>query len=148
MNLEGVSRKEIGDLGEKVAAEYLRRHGFSVVARNVAKKTGELDIVAKRKGILHAVEVKTLLVREFPLERSASGAGRSGEHFAERNALARDSYSPAENLHPYKIQKVARTAEWYAAGIGWEGELQIDGVLVWLRARDGMAHVEYLPQIL
>ena len=27
------------------------------------------------------------------------------------------------------------------------GEWQVDGTLVWLRRRDGMARVSYLPQI-
>jgi hypothetical protein len=52
------------------------------------------------------------------------------------------------NLHPWKLQKVARTAEWYCLEKHWEGEWQIDGCLVWLRRRDGRAHVRYLPQLL
>jgi hypothetical protein len=51
-------------------------------------------------------------------------------------------------LHEYKIQKVARTSEWYIANKGWNGESQIDGALVWIRGQDGMGRVEYLPQIL
>ena len=35
-------------MGEKVAAEYLRRHGFSIRDRNFVRKTGELDIIAEK----------------------------------------------------------------------------------------------------
>lgn len=127
------SRKYTGRLGERVAAVYLVRHGFTVIDRNVSRKTGELDIVARKGQTLHAVEVKALRCKEFPMEARK-----------ETDTI----YDPANNLHARKIRKVARTAEWYASEIGWEGELQVDGILVWIRARDGMAFVRYLPQIL
>jgi len=130
VNLESFSTKDIGNLGEKVAADYLKKHGFRIIDRNVARKTGELDIIARKGDTLHFIEVKALKRREFPdLERT------------------NDDYDPSDNLHPYKIQKVARTAEWYVAEKDWEGDWQVDGVLVWLRERDGMAKVTYLPQI-
>lgn len=130
MNLAGKTAKDIGKYGEKAAAEYLMRHGFRIIATNVARKTGELDIIAKQKETLHFVEVKSLVCREFPDPDSR-----------------RDEYSPSANLHQHKIRKVARTAEWYVAEKDWEGDWQVDGILVWLRERDGMAHIEYLPQI-
>ena len=131
MNLEGKSSKDIGAYGERAAGEYLLRHGFRIVDKNVARKTGEIDIIAKQGDTLHFVEVKALLVREFPDPSSA-----------------RDEYDPSANLHEYKIRKVARTAEWYVAEKDWEGDWQVDGILVWLRKRDGMTHIEYLTQII
>lgn len=125
------TRKEVGNHGEKAAALYLERHGFHVVGRNIARKTGELDIVAQGPEGFHVVEVKTLLCREFP---------KAGD--------VADGYDPAANLHGYKIRKIARTAEWYLSDIGWTGEWQIDGILVWMRERDGKCLVRYLPQIL
>jgi hypothetical protein len=74
--------------------------------------------------------VKTNLVEEFPNEKSVD-----------------DEYDPSLNLHEAKIRKVARTGEWYVLEKDWEGEWQVDGCLVWLRRRDGMARVRYLPQI-
>lgn len=130
MDISTYSTKEIGNLGEKVAVEYLKRHGFSIRDRNVARKTGELDVVAEREATLHFVEVKTILVDEFPDEESRE-----------------DEYDPSLNLHEAKIRKVARTGEWYVMEKEWEGEWQVDGCLVWLRRRDGLAHVSYLPQI-
>jgi putative endonuclease len=131
VELTGKSRKDIGALGERVAAEYLRRQGFVVIDKNVARRTGEIDVIAKKDDTLHFVEVKTLVCKDFPLQRNTN-----------------DQYDPSENLHVYKIRKVARTSEWYMADNDWEGESQIDAVLVWLRERDGMAHVRYFPQIL
>jgi putative endonuclease len=122
-------RKEVGNTGESVACEYLRRHDFEIVERNVARKTGELDVIAKEGETLHFVEVKTIVVDEFP------------------GSDAEDMYDPSANLHEAKIRKVARTGEWYVAEKGWEGDWQVDGCLVWLRRRDGRALVRYLPQI-
>lgn len=128
------SKKEIGALGEEVACEYLKRRGFRIVDRNVARKTGELDVIAQKGDTLHFVEVKTLTCVQFPENLPAVEDA--------------DEYDPSLNLHEYKIRKVARTAEWYVANVDWEGEWQVDGALVWLRGRDGMARVRYLPQIL
>lgn len=134
MDLFAMDRRQIGALGEKVAAEYLHRHGFIVVDRNVARKTGELDIVARKDKVVHFVEVKSVACDELP----AADPLKDASH---------DAYDPSANLHEAKIRKVARTAEWYMAEHALEDEWQVDGVLVWLRRRDGMAHVRYLPQL-
>lgn len=123
-----MERKQVGALGEKVAAEYLRRHGFLIVDRNVARKTGEIDLIARKDRIMHFVEVKSIVCDEFPWG-------------------AADGYDPSVNLHEAKIRKVARTAEWYMAEHELEDEWQVDGVLVWLRRSDGHARVRYLPQL-
>lgn len=113
-----------------MACEYLKKNGFRVVERNVWRKTGEIDIVLRRGGSLHFVEVKTVLCEEFPEDNSG------------------DEWGPEVNLHEAKIRKVARTGEWYVANADFEGEWEVDGVLVWVRRRDGLAKVRYLPQIL
>jgi len=131
VNFTNSSRKETGNTGEAAVAVYLKRDGFRIVGRNVARKTGELDVIAQKGNTLHFVEVKTVLCQEFPNPESVA-----------------DAYDPSMNLHEYKIRKVARTAEWYVAEKEWEGDWQVDGALVWLRARDNAVHIEYLPQIM
>jgi len=130
VDISSKGRKEIGTLGESIACEYLRRHGFRIRDRNISRKTGELDVIAEKENTLHFVEVKTVLTDEFPREYGAD-----------------DAYDPSLNLHEAKVRKVARTGEWYVLEKKWEGEWQVDGCLVWFRRRDGMAHVSYLPQI-
>lgn len=51
--------KQIGDRGEQLAAAYLRRQGYAILHCNWSCLDGELDIVARRRGILAFVEVKT-----------------------------------------------------------------------------------------
>ncbi len=130
MDLTDKSRKEIGALGERIAALYASRHGMRVVDKNVSRKTGELDLIASEGDTLHFIEVKTILV----------------EHFFDPDATG-DEYDPSVNLHGAKIRKVARTGEWYVMEKHWDGEWQVDGCLVWLRRSDGAARVQYLPQI-
>lgn len=129
MNLYGKSSKEVGILGERVAGEYLRRHGFTLVGRNIKSNFGEIDIVARSHECLYIIEVKARLCDEFPNEQSEN------------------AFNPSDNLHRRKISKVARLGSWYVGVTEWEGEWQVDGVVVWLRKRDGMARVRYYPQL-
>ncbi|MDP3787424.1 MAG: YraN family protein [Candidatus Omnitrophota bacterium] len=58
--------KEVGDLGERLAAKFLRRGGYTILARKYRCKFGEIDIVAKDRNTLVFVEVRS---------RSDSGCG-------------------------------------------------------------------------
>jgi putative endonuclease len=59
---------ELGKRGEDLAAEHLRRLGFTILERNYRTRWGELDIVAFDGRVLAFCEVKT---------RRASAAGSS-----------------------------------------------------------------------
>ncbi len=56
-----------GRRGEDLAHRYLRRHGYTVVARNYRTRSGsgEVDLVAWEGGALAFVEVKTRAVSDF-----------------------------------------------------------------------------------
>ncbi|MEW6502216.1 MAG: YraN family protein [Thermodesulfobacteriota bacterium] len=51
--------KELGREGERLAAEYLARAGYVILARNYRARSGELDLIAKEGDTLVFVEVKT-----------------------------------------------------------------------------------------
>jgi len=63
-----MNTKELGDLGEKLACEYLVKNGYKILGRNYRINFGEIDIIARKKlkffrkndPIVHFVEVKTL----------------------------------------------------------------------------------------
>lgn len=55
----------MGPWGEALAAEYLRKKGYSVLACNYSCRYGEIDIIAKKKRILAFVEVKLRKSAEF-----------------------------------------------------------------------------------
>lgn len=52
------SRKGLGVSGEQIAADYLKKRGFKILARNVRYKAGEIDIVARKGKEIHFVEVR------------------------------------------------------------------------------------------
>ncbi len=53
-----VTSKEIGDVGEDVAVEYLKRMGHKIIERNWKTKFCEIDIVSTKDNTLYFVEVK------------------------------------------------------------------------------------------
>ncbi|RME58665.1 hypothetical protein D6779_06095 [Candidatus Parcubacteria bacterium] len=85
--------QQIGAIGEEVASDYLRNHGFQILARNVRNKFGELDIVARENKELVVVEVKTLRATEGGL-------------------------LPEDNLTHRKRMRLARSAQAFVATRG------------------------------
>lgn len=55
------TKKEIGDLGEKLAARYLFFHGHRVLNKNYRDGKHELDLVTKTRKEIVFTEVKTRL---------------------------------------------------------------------------------------
>ena len=63
-----MNTKELGNLGERIACEYLVEKGYTILGRNYRINFGEIDIIARKKwGLfsknnktIHFVEVKTL----------------------------------------------------------------------------------------
>ena len=53
------SHNELGELGEKLAAEYLQGSGYEIVTRNYRFQKAEVDIIAKKDNMMICVEVKT-----------------------------------------------------------------------------------------
>ena len=50
--------KSLGNWGEKVASEYLRRGGYEIVELNYRTRFGKIDIIAGNSDFLVFVEVK------------------------------------------------------------------------------------------
>jgi putative endonuclease len=102
--------KAVGNLGEGIVANYLRRRGHTIVARNYTKPWGELDIVSKRKGKIFVSEVKT--VSQKPIE-----------------------YRPEELMHVHKVRRLFRTTMSYLMEkeIDEETPWQLDGFVVVLK---------------
>ncbi len=55
-----MTTKELGELGEKLACEYLVEKGFKILGKNWRISFGEIDIIAGNKKTIHFVEVKTI----------------------------------------------------------------------------------------
>lgn len=77
----------LGVLGEDIAASYLRKHGYKILARNYKARYGEIDIICLFQDILVFVEVKT---------RSDNAYG-----------------TPEDAVTPRKLREVIKTAEYF-----------------------------------
>lgn len=82
-----MNRRAYGDAGEDAACAYLTEKGWKIVARNLRRGPGEIDIVARRGTLVAFIEVKR----------------RSGLRFG----------APAEAVTPEKQRRIARVAALY-----------------------------------
>ncbi|MCX6716690.1 MAG: YraN family protein [Candidatus Taylorbacteria bacterium] len=96
-NINEISKKEVGFLGENVTCAFLERRGYDIVARNYSKKCGELDIVAKKEGALHFVEVKSVSCSKLPENSEKS--------------VMYASFTPEENVNAKKISRIRKTVQ-------------------------------------
>jgi len=69
-------RKNLGDWGEDLACDFLRRHGFEIVERNFFATVGEIDVVARKVGDYYFVEVKTRRDSEQANDSAVGGLKR------------------------------------------------------------------------
>ena len=54
-----MTTKELGDLGERFALQYVREKGFQVVTTNYRFKRNEVDIICEEQDCFIFIEVKT-----------------------------------------------------------------------------------------
>ncbi len=57
--------RDIGIIGEKEAAKFLRNIGYVILSQNFFAREGEIDIVAKDKDEYIFVEVKTRVSKKY-----------------------------------------------------------------------------------
>jgi putative endonuclease len=60
-----MKRKELGDAGEKLAKDFLKKKGYKIRETNFHCREGEIDIIAEKKGCLVFVEVRTKTSTDF-----------------------------------------------------------------------------------
>ncbi len=60
-----------GKIGEILAACWLSERGYQIMFKNWRYRRGEIDIIARKTGVLHFIEVKTSRTNSFgyPEER-------------------------------------------------------------------------------
>lgn len=117
--------QKIGEIGEKIAEMFLVKHGFTVVERNYTRKWGEIDIICKKDGTVHFIEVKSV---------SRSLDPQPPENLNNSVSHETDLFRPEENMHYTKIQRLHRTIETYLIEkhVTHETPWQIDLACVYL----------------
>lgn len=105
-----------GAKGENLAAEFLQRKGFEIVARNFRYKRSEIDLIIKRENWIIFVEVKT----------------RSSDTFGE----------PEQFVDLKKARMIFQAAEEYIFSNDWHGHVRFDVVSVKLGLHPEITHFE------
>lgn len=90
-------KQKIGKIGEDSTCIFLKKKGFRIIDRNYLKKWGEIDIIAKKDGVLHFIEVKSVT-------REINDSKVSHET---------SSYRAEDNMHTYKSLRLRRVIETY-----------------------------------
>ncbi|MFA4890184.1 MAG: YraN family protein [Candidatus Paceibacterota bacterium] len=101
------NKQKVGEIGEDVACTFLEKHGYDIIDRNYRKKWGELDIVAKKDGVLHFVEVKSVSrVTEYNPKTDFKKSVRP-------TSYCHNWFRPEENVHPWKMKRLYRAIQTY-----------------------------------
>ncbi len=92
---------KVGYEAELKAANYLKKSGYEILKRNFRSKFGEIDIIAKKSGVIHFVEVKSSI-----------------------------KYDPIYAITPAKLKKILACVDYYLLLNEVYGPFQIDAILV------------------
>lgn len=117
----------VGEIGEDIAVKHLMKQGHKILDRNYRKKWGEIDIIAKKKKILHFIEVKTVsCVTKF-----------------------NDNW-PEENIHYRKRKRLARAIKTYLAEkkVSYETEFEIDIIAVFYNPQTGESKIRVTDNVI
>lgn len=58
---------DLGKLGEELAAEFLKKNGYTILETNWVFQKAEIDIIAQKDNVLAIIEVKTRSTLDFGL---------------------------------------------------------------------------------
>jgi len=117
------SRRKLGDLGEKLAKEYLEKQGYEIIERNYQKRSGEIDLIARKNKIIIFVEVKT------------------------RTKNENEEYSPPEEAVNFsKQRKIIKTARLYLFENRYSGKTnwQIDIIAIEINKQTHQANLRHI----
>ena len=130
-----ISKQNVGQIGENVAVKHLVKHFFKILDRNYRKKWGEIDIIAKKDGVLHFIEVKSI---QWPYGKP----------------INTEDFQPEENIHLWKRQRLARTIKTYLSDIRVSDrvsddiEWQVDVIAIFLDFKIRRAKIRVTKNII
>ena len=120
-----MNKAQVGKRGERVAARYLRRHGYDILEKNLHISHEEIDIIAVNRQYIVFVEVKTRVMRPENADRYS--APSAAVTYTKQTHLLRAAYA-------------------YMAKHGGDQQPRMDVIEVWL-VRDGTSHKAKVAKI-
>lgn len=120
--MKDLRNKILGQKGEQLAVEYLKKQGYKILEHNFLKRYTELDIVALDGDTLAFIEVKT----------------RTSNRFG----------TPIESITPWKLKALVRSCQYYKSLHSELPEaMRIDVVSVNLSPGGGVEKIELTKNI-
>lgn len=113
----------IGKWGESLAADFLSKKGYKILARNFRTEYGEIDLIVTREDVLIFVEVKTRTSNEFGYPEDAI-TKQKREHLL-------DSAQAYLQNHPE-----------------FEGDWRIDVIAIWRKDRNAPQQIIHFENAL
>lgn len=160
-------KRRLGNLAEDICEVFLVKAGYKILNRNYLKKWGELDIVAKKNGIVRFIEVKaqsTGVTREMVSHETGNIVSRwfSRKRFTPQSFkinVSRESdedigddirYRPEENVHAGKQKRMVRAIQSYIAEdkIGEDDEWEIDIMTVGFDFSQKTAIIKHIQNVI
>lgn len=92
------AKQALGELGERIAERWLKRHGWRIVQRRFRSGHRDIDLVVERDGTVAFVEVKARVGIEFgdPVEavnwKKQQQLARSASVWIDRHGKPAESY--------------------------------------------------------
>ncbi len=159
-------KRKIGDIGENIACDFLKKRGFEILDRNYLRKWGEIDIIARKGGVIRFLEVKSARSSAF-LYNEVSRGTQIGDKNTNKNRYLGGShatpipeqsslrgkhfdrgYRPEDNMHPWKVKRLMRAIQTYLIEKDINLDWQLDLVTVRIDMKSRMARVEILENII
>lgn len=106
--------KDLGQEGEQMAAEYLKKRGYSILERNYKFGRREIDLIASKGDVLAFVEVKT----------------RKDTRYG----------NPEEAVDDRKAEMIMYVAEQYLSKHSWPGRIRFDIIAIIKNDNPGIEH--------
>ena len=97
-------RKTIGNFGESVACDFLKKHGYKIINRNVKLSYLEIDIVAEKNKNTFFIEVKTRTTKNLGL---ADQALRKTQIKKLKKAIVSYSFQNKINLNNIQLDFIS-----------------------------------------
>lgn len=126
-----------GRLAEEISCRFLISKDFKVIDRNYRKKWGEIDIICKKDGVFHFVEVKSVSCEKID------------QNVTHEN-FSRETYiRPEENVSFHKLKKLSRVIKSYLIEnrVSSETDWSFDVISMLISRSDNRVYVKMLENM-
>jgi putative endonuclease len=107
--------KKLGNKGEEIAVDFLKKQGLEIIARNYRNKAGEIDIICREADIFVFIEVKTKMGNQLGTPEEMVGLKKQ-----KKLKQITQMYFMEKEMEPnYRIDVIAVDFSQIPSSINW-----------------------------